>query len=173
MVSGSSAPAVSGPSEIALSAVICTYDRYDLLPGAVESLLEQDAPSGAIEIIVVDNSANPSRAAESARRYADLPNFTYLVEPTPGLAHARNRGTRAARGAIVAFIDDDARAACGWARELLLAHAAYEGRAGIVGIYQKHNWATEKRAALDAWAAHVMAAVAGDAPVQNVVKLGR
>lgn len=30
-------------------------------------------------------------------------------------------------------------------------------RAGIVGVYQRHDWAPEKRAALDAWAAHVRA----------------
>jgi hypothetical protein len=29
-------------------------------------------------------------------------------------------------------------------------------RAGIVGVYQRHGWETEKRAALDAWAAHVI-----------------
>jgi integrase len=33
--------------------------------------------------------------------------------------------------------------------------------AGIVGVYQHHDFACEKRAALDAWAAHVMAVVAG------------
>jgi hypothetical protein len=32
-------------------------------------------------------------------------------------------------------------------------------RAGIVGIYQRHEWASEKRTALDAWAEHVMALV--------------
>ena len=34
-------------------------------------------------------------------------------------------------------------------------------RAGIAGVYQRHDWATEKRAALDAWAAHVMAVIEG------------
>jgi integrase len=30
-------------------------------------------------------------------------------------------------------------------------------RAGVVGIYQRHDWQTEKRAALDAWGRHVLA----------------
>ena len=34
-------------------------------------------------------------------------------------------------------------------------------RGGIIGIYHRHDWAAEKRAALDGWAAHVLAAVAG------------
>jgi len=33
-------------------------------------------------------------------------------------------------------------------------------RSGIVGIYQKYQWAAEKRAALDAWAQHVLGVAA-------------
>jgi len=39
--------------------------------------------------------------------------------------------------------------------EALLNHVS-GSRGGIVGVYQRHAWATEKRAALDAWAAHVV-----------------
>jgi hypothetical protein len=28
-------------------------------------------------------------------------------------------------------------------------------RAGIVGVYQRHDWADEKRRALESWAAHL------------------
>jgi hypothetical protein len=34
-------------------------------------------------------------------------------------------------------------------------------RSGIAGVYQRHDSAAEKRAALNAWAAHVLAAVEG------------
>ena len=46
-------------------------------------------------------------------------------------------------------------------------------RAGIAGVYQRHDWAAEKRAALDAWAAHVLAAAEGRSATGNVVTLGR
>jgi hypothetical protein len=46
-------------------------------------------------------------------------------------------------------------------------------RGGIAGVYQQHNWACEKRAALDAWAAHVVAVAEQGTPVGNVVKLPR
>jgi integrase len=46
-------------------------------------------------------------------------------------------------------------------------------RSGIVGVYQRHAWADEKRAALEAWAAHVMAIVEGRAPADNVVAMTR
>jgi hypothetical protein len=41
------------------------------------------------------------------------------------------------------------------------------------GIYQRHDWASEKRAALDAWAAHVQAAIKGRIGSGNVVTLVR
>jgi glycosyltransferase involved in cell wall biosynthesis len=132
--------------EFALSAVICTYNRYDLLPEAIESLIQQDIPAGSLEIIVVDNSPDQAGAARFAQRYAGLSNLTYLVEPKPGLSNARNVGTAAALGRIVAFIDDDARACPSWAKELLHAHAAFGGRAGIVGGPIVPRWIDEKPA---------------------------
>src|SRR6516162_4374465 len=88
--------------EIALSAVICTYNRYDLLPEAIESLVKQDVPPGLFEFIVVDNSPDQAGAARFGQRYSGLSNLTYLVEPKPGLSNARNKGTAAALGRIVA-----------------------------------------------------------------------
>jgi integrase len=46
-------------------------------------------------------------------------------------------------------------------------------RAGIAGVYQRHDWATEKRAALDAWAAHVLAVLNGCTATPNVATLVR
>lgn len=55
--------------------------------------------------------------------------------------------------------------------EAVLGHVA-GSRAGIVGVYQRHDWAAEKRAALEAWGSHVMALVGGQM-TGNVVKLAR
>jgi hypothetical protein len=44
-------------------------------------------------------------------------------------------------------------------------------RAGVTGIYQRHDWATEKRAALDAWAAHVLSVVSGKKDKSNVTTI--
>lgn len=54
--------------------------------------------------------------------------------------------------------------------EAVLNHVS-GSRAGIVGVYQRHDWAQEKRAALEAWAAHVMALAEGRAPAGKVVPL--
>jgi hypothetical protein len=47
--------------------------------------------------------------------------------------------------------------------EAVLNHVS-GSRGGIAGVYQRHDWAAEKRAALDAWAAHVLAVAEQRAP---------
>ncbi len=56
--------------------------------------------------------------------------------------------------------------------EAVLNHVS-GSRGGIVGIYQRHDWAAEKRTALDGWAAHLMAAVAGADAGPKVVPMRR
>ena len=54
--------------------------------------------------------------------------------------------------------------------EAILNHVG-GSRSGVAGIYQRHDWATEKRQALDAWAAHVLAAVSGKKGKSNVTAI--
>ena len=56
--------------------------------------------------------------------------------------------------------------------EAVLNHIA-GSRAGIVGVYQRHTWADEKRAALTAWGAHVEAIIEGRGADGNVTPLRR
>ena len=56
--------------------------------------------------------------------------------------------------------------------EAVLNHVS-GSRAGIVGVYQRHEWADEKRAALAAWGVHVEAIVEGREAAGNVTALRR
>ena len=56
--------------------------------------------------------------------------------------------------------------------EAVLNHIS-GSRGGIAGVYQRHDWAAEKRAALDAWATHVHSIVEGSIDGTNVVKMPR
>ena len=55
--------------------------------------------------------------------------------------------------------------------EAILNHVSGRSRGGVTGIYQRHDFATEKRAALDAWARRVLALAAGGDAGENVVQL--
>jgi integrase len=54
--------------------------------------------------------------------------------------------------------------------EAILNHVS-GSRAGIVGIYQRHNWSDEKRAALNAWGVYVAAIIEGRGSVGNVTAI--
>ena len=53
--------------------------------------------------------------------------------------------------------------------EAVLGHVS-GSRTGVVGVYQRHTYNAEKKAALEAWAQHV-AAIVSDKPTKNVVRL--
>jgi integrase len=56
--------------------------------------------------------------------------------------------------------------------ESVLGHTS-GSRSGIVGLYQRHDYAKEKAAALESWSAHVMALVDGREPGKVVAFGGR
>jgi len=97
-----------------ISVIICTYNRAALLADALQTVCQQSLDRAEYEIIVVDNNSTdstPDVTHAFAKRY---PNVRYCCEPQQGLSHARNRGWREAKGAYVAYIDDDCKAPAGW-----------------------------------------------------------
>jgi glycosyltransferase involved in cell wall biosynthesis len=132
--------AIAGPAatDVALSAVIPTHHRPAALTLVLDSLARQTCDPALFEVVVVNN--DPSDAATNAvvddvrrTRFADRPERLRLVGcPFPGLSFARNAGIACARGAVVAFLDDDAEATPDWAAAMHAAFAASPD-AGVVG----------------------------------------
>ena len=56
--------------------------------------------------------------------------------------------------------------------EAVLNHLS-GSRAGVVGIYQRHDWAEEKRSALGAWSAHLLAVAEGRLTAGKVLPFSR
>jgi GT2 family glycosyltransferase len=111
---------VAGSTQHAVSVVISAYTerRWDDLMAAVRSVERQTLP--ALEIIVAVDR-NP---ALLERVRAELPGAVAVAnDGHDGAGGARNSGVAAARGAIVAFLDDDAVAAPRWIEELVLPFA--------------------------------------------------
>jgi glycosyltransferase involved in cell wall biosynthesis len=116
-----------------ITAAICTYERYDLLPGAIDSVLSQTLPAGAFELIVIDNSPDPARSAQEAAAFAGRPGLAWHHEPRPGLSNARNVAARHARAPIIAYLDDDARADPIWLDSIAACFDQFGESVGVVG----------------------------------------
>jgi glycosyl transferase family 2 len=90
---------------LSISVVIITRNRCRDLERCLEAILRvRRAPD---EILVVDNGSTDA-TREVVDRIATTRPIRYVLEPKPGVSHARNAGSRAARGDILAFMDDDA-----------------------------------------------------------------
>ncbi|MFI7491135.1 glycosyltransferase family 2 protein [Micromonospora echinaurantiaca] len=88
-----------------VSVVVPTRDRPELLRAAVRAVLDQDHP-GPVEVLVVHDQSEPDRALADLGR-PGRPVRVLRNRRTPGLAGARNTGTLAAAGELIAFCDDD------------------------------------------------------------------
>jgi glycosyltransferase involved in cell wall biosynthesis len=89
-------------TEALVSVIIPVFNGEGLIEDAVRSIRHQSA--GLVEIIVVDDGSTDG----TARAVAGLgPDIRYLPQVNRGPAAARNRGLRAARGGLIAFLDQD------------------------------------------------------------------
>ena len=98
-----------------ITAIICTFNRANLLLDTLESLACQTLPKDQYEILVVDNaSTDATREVVLAFKRRAPVMVRYFLEEEKGVARARNRGWQEAQTELVAYIDDDARAEPQW-----------------------------------------------------------
>ena len=97
-----------------VSVVVATYNRCDVVRGAVESLMNQDSRGTTYEVIVVDNNSTDATRRMLEELCGKYDNLFYHFEPQQGVSYARNRGIAAARAPILAFTDDDIKPAPDW-----------------------------------------------------------
>jgi glycosyltransferase involved in cell wall biosynthesis len=108
-----------------VSVVVCSHNGSRTMRDTCEGLLEVDYPD--LEVLVVDDGSADG-TGDIAREYG----FRVIATENQGLSAARNTGWQAARGEIVAYIDDDARPDPQWLRYLAhtfmtTGHAAVGG----------------------------------------------
>jgi glucosyl-dolichyl phosphate glucuronosyltransferase len=83
-----------------ISVILCTYNRYESLAKALESVAALRLPeSVAWEVLVVDNNSH-DRTREVVEEFCHRcpGHFGYAFEPQPGKSHALKTGIREARG---------------------------------------------------------------------------
>jgi glycosyltransferase involved in cell wall biosynthesis len=104
---------------IRVSVVICAYTelRWGQLQRAVDSVRAQSKPAHEVLVVVDHNDALLRRAT------AELDARVLRNGDVQGLSGARNTGVAAARGDVVAFLDDDAYAEPDWLERLVEPYA--------------------------------------------------
>jgi glycosyltransferase involved in cell wall biosynthesis len=101
---------MSAGDPAAVSVIVATRSRPELLRLAAGSILAQDYP-GPIELVIVFDQAEPEAAladelplsGQAGPRSLELRSN----RRTPGLAGARNSGVAGSSGPVLAFCDDD------------------------------------------------------------------
>jgi GT2 family glycosyltransferase len=117
----------TAPASESISVVICAYadERWDDLLSAIDSVADQRVAARET-IVVIDHNDALLRRLRPARPHV----IALSSSGVRGLSGARNTGVGAARGSVVAFLDDDARADRGWLERLL---APYDDPS-VVGV---------------------------------------
>lgn len=133
LIAGISLP----PPSLRFTVIIPTYERPAQAMEAARAVLEQDFPTDAYELVIIDNSRHPDpmanvHAALSAERRPTDPSSRLIYVPVAGVSLARNTGIAAARGEIICSIDDDCLPQRDWLTALNEAWRTMP-EAGIIG----------------------------------------
>ncbi len=91
------------PPRPKVSVILPTYNRADLLPAAIDSVLGQSFTD--FEVLVIDDGSQD----DTRRVVAAIPDprIHYFHQKNSGVSAARNRGLEVARGEYLAFLDSD------------------------------------------------------------------
>jgi len=120
--------AATPPPALRVSLAIPTQRRPEGLATAARSTFRQAGVDLArLELVIVDNDQDPSAEPVAGLLAAEAPfPVRYVHEPAAGVANARNAALAAARGELIAFIDDDEEASPRWLAALIETQARYD-----------------------------------------------
>jgi len=111
-----------------ISVVIPAYNEAKYIGDCLEALQAQTYPPQQFEIIVVDNGSSDD-TARLARAYG----ARVVTELKKGVALARQRGFREARGPIIASTDADTCVPPWWLERIAVNFARDQGLGGVCG----------------------------------------
>ena len=125
--------AAQSPAFPAVVVAVTTYRRAQLLDALLPEVISQASAIGA-RVCVVDNDPD-----QSARATAERHSVGYALEPTPGIASARQRALdEAATDELVVMIDDDVYPETEWLAALIECWA--ETHAAAVMGFVDYVW---------------------------------
>jgi len=119
-----------------ISVVIPTYNRYEFLKRALESIYAQTYLP--LEVIVVDDGSSDN----TSQIKKDFPNITYLYQKNAGVSSARNLGIRNASCEWIAFLDSDDE----WLRDKLALQVNFhKNNPKILMSYTDERWIRDSK----------------------------
>jgi GT2 family glycosyltransferase len=119
-------------SNFSVSVVICTRNRRKALKRCIDSIVNQSCQPQ--EIVVVDDASGrkTKEAINKIVKNCEIPTKLIVNERRKGSAASRNRGIRATKCDVIAFLDDDCSADKNWL-DNLLKYYRYEPIIGVGG----------------------------------------
>ncbi|WP_121356705.1 glycosyltransferase family A protein [Flavisolibacter nicotianae] len=93
------------------SVIIPTYNREDLLPVAIESVIRQTCPDW--ELLIIDDGSTDGSEGVVQHYLADS-RIRYFKKENSGGAQSRNFGVSLAKGDFIVFLDSDDEAYPHW-----------------------------------------------------------
>ena len=99
---------------MAVSFIICTYNRSNYLNDTVQSLRDCIFNESKIEFLIVDNNSTDDTAQvvkyHQENNKNEVLTISYIKEEQQGLSFARNKGIVESKFGQIVFVDDDIRA---------------------------------------------------------------
>ncbi|HYV99167.1 MAG TPA: glycosyltransferase [Gemmatimonadaceae bacterium] len=90
----------------AVSVIVPVHNQANVLDATLSAIVASSIPRESYELIVIDDGSTDGSSTVGAR-HADT--VVRLTGRSRGMAYARNRGTEAARGDVVVFVDADVK----------------------------------------------------------------
>ncbi|MEO7261306.1 MAG: glycosyltransferase [Jatrophihabitantaceae bacterium] len=124
------------------SVVIPTYNRAELLRRTLDSLVGQDLPGSAFEVLVVDDGSS-DHTAQLVESYRDRLDVRYFFQPDEGwrVAQARNVGIAHATGEVCVFVDSGVVLHSGCLRAHVASQQRASGPVAVCGYV--YGWGRE------------------------------
>ena len=126
--------------EIKIVVTICSRQRPEMLTRALKSLTQlRHPPDCQVQFAVVENDSKP-RYASIVSDFSSKISICHVVEPTPGLCHARNRALDVAielEADWLGFVDDDQIIDSVWLAAMVQAVRSYPDTDMFVGKWRR------------------------------------
>jgi glucosyl-dolichyl phosphate glucuronosyltransferase len=104
-----------------ITIAICTSNRCELLKQTLESISKLSIPPGVEwELIIVNNNCTDATDDVISSFSSRLP-VKRILEPRPGLSHARNSAVQHSKGDYIVWTDDDVLVDPQWIHEYVKA----------------------------------------------------